>query len=438
MKRLLFISLLLLCIIPLWSQSYTLENIPNPKHEDVHTYVSNPDNILSSHTAHQLNTLLDSLEQQTSTEVAVVALNSIGNENIKTFATGLFEHWGVGKSEKDNGFLVLFVMDQRKITFETGYGLEGVLPDALCKRIQMEYMVPEFKNGDYDKGILNGVEQIVAAVKNEPVPSIFETPASIIDTITPYLLTFCVFTILLCGYIISLLLYVKKRSDLSNTAKGLELKKKSVGLFSTIGCLVPFGITFLILFTNLLWIGGVSTLATTVMLILSMIPSYFFEKKMETKIANTPNLCPDCGIKMDLLTDKEKSNTLNERQKVELKIKSILHEPCYCPQCKQSHIFSYVLKSKYTPCPKCSARAYYFVKTVTTLMPTYHSTGSGKSYYKCACCNYSDSITIVLPKKTATSSGSSSSGGSFGGGSRSSGGSFGGGRSGGGGSTSSW
>ena len=56
--------------------------------------------------------------------------------------------------------MILFVLDQRKITFETGYGLEGILPDAICKRIQTRYMLPEFKTENYDKGMLQGLNAI--------------------------------------------------------------------------------------------------------------------------------------------------------------------------------------------------------------------------------------------------------------------------------------
>lgn len=65
----------------------------------------------------------------------VVALNSIGNQEQHEFALSLFNKWDVGKSEDDNGLLILLTLDIRDITFKTGYGLEGVLPDILCKRI---------------------------------------------------------------------------------------------------------------------------------------------------------------------------------------------------------------------------------------------------------------------------------------------------------------
>ena len=71
-----------------------------------------------------------------------------------------FEHWGIGKKADDNGLLILLVLDQRKVTFATGYGLEGVLPDALCFRIQQNEMVPWFRKNDFDRGMTEGVRTV--------------------------------------------------------------------------------------------------------------------------------------------------------------------------------------------------------------------------------------------------------------------------------------
>ena len=95
-----------------------------------------------------------------SIEVTVVALPSIGEDIPAEFAHKHFEHWGIGKKADDNGLLILLVLDQRKVTFATGYGLEGVLPDALCFRIQQNEMVPWFRKNDFDRGITEGVRAV--------------------------------------------------------------------------------------------------------------------------------------------------------------------------------------------------------------------------------------------------------------------------------------
>lgn len=84
-------------------------------------------------------------------------LPSIGENDIFDFSTSLFRKWGIGKKKSDNGLLILFVMDQHKVRFATGYGIEGTMTDAMSKRIQMQYMVPAFKQSDWNKGMVDGV-----------------------------------------------------------------------------------------------------------------------------------------------------------------------------------------------------------------------------------------------------------------------------------------
>ena len=88
----------------------------------------------------------------------VVAVDDIAGGDVFDFAIELFRRWGVGNAKNDNGLGILLVKDRREIRFVTGGGLEGVLPDALCKRIQMERMLPAFRVEDYGRGMVAGVE----------------------------------------------------------------------------------------------------------------------------------------------------------------------------------------------------------------------------------------------------------------------------------------
>ncbi|HEY3430493.1 MAG TPA: TPM domain-containing protein, partial [Cyclobacteriaceae bacterium] len=146
-------------------QSYTIEDIPNTKLVN-NSYVSNPDAILSDAAVNKIDGILSSLEKQTTAQVAVVVVKSIGTADIFEFAQQLFDKWGIGQAGKDNGLLILLVVDQRTVRFHTGYGLEGVLPDILCKHIQVEQMVPQFKIEDYNAGILAGVEEVAYVLSN--------------------------------------------------------------------------------------------------------------------------------------------------------------------------------------------------------------------------------------------------------------------------------
>lgn len=135
----------------------SVDDVPNVRLTDVRRYVSDPTSILSPAATDTIDAILGRLEKSTGIETAVVMLPSIGENDIFDFSTSLFRKWGIGKKESDNGLLILFVMDQHKVRFATGYGIEGTMTDAMSKRIQTQYMVPAFKQSDWNKGMVDGV-----------------------------------------------------------------------------------------------------------------------------------------------------------------------------------------------------------------------------------------------------------------------------------------
>ncbi len=161
MKRLIGLMLFLLVATLSFAtgeeKQYTLQDVPNVRLSDARQYVSDPSHILSGSARDTINAVLARLEESTGIETAVVMLPSIGEEDIFNFGHELFRQWGIGKQKSNNGLLILFVMDQRKVRFTVGYGLEGTMTDAMSKRIQMQRMVPRFKAGDWDGGMVDGV-----------------------------------------------------------------------------------------------------------------------------------------------------------------------------------------------------------------------------------------------------------------------------------------
>ena len=135
----------------------SVDDVPNVRLTDVRRYVSDPTSILAPAATDTINAILGRLEKSTGIETAVVMLPSIGENDIFDFSTSLFRKWGIGKKKSDNGLLILFVMDQHKVRFATGYGIEGTMTDAMSKRIQTQYMVPAFKQSDWNKGMVDGV-----------------------------------------------------------------------------------------------------------------------------------------------------------------------------------------------------------------------------------------------------------------------------------------
>ena len=145
-------------------KAYSIESVPNVYAQDRRLHVSDPNGLLMQGTQAEINRMLTLLEDSTGIQSMVVMLPSIGQEDIFDFAHNLFRHWGIGNKESNNGMLIVYVADQRKIRFTTGYGLEGILPDAMCKRIQSRYMIPHFREGNTDLGMLEGTKAVVSVL----------------------------------------------------------------------------------------------------------------------------------------------------------------------------------------------------------------------------------------------------------------------------------
>ena len=108
--------------------------------------------------------VLNELEHLTTAEVKVVTLQSLEGGQIDDFANRLFERWGIGKKDKDNGVLLLAAIQDRKMRIEVGYGLEPVITDAAAGRIRDNYIIPSFKRDDYSQGMTAGSDAIAAKI----------------------------------------------------------------------------------------------------------------------------------------------------------------------------------------------------------------------------------------------------------------------------------
>lgn len=149
-------------------RTYRVEDIPNVQVADRTRFVSNPDGLLSPQAVYRIDTMLYSLKDSGRAQVVVVAVNSIGDETPFDFLQRLVTRWGVGRKDTDDGLGVLLVVDQGAIEIQTGYGLEGDLPDALLKRIINNYMLPAFRERDWDAGMVNGLTAISDVLNGRP------------------------------------------------------------------------------------------------------------------------------------------------------------------------------------------------------------------------------------------------------------------------------
>ncbi|MEQ8957318.1 MAG: TPM domain-containing protein [Coleofasciculus sp. C2-GNP5-27] len=112
---------------PLCVHALTVEEVPNPRQVNG-TWVTDMAEILSEDTENQLNQMISELETENGTEIAVVTVPKTSpSPSPKAFTTELFNHWGIGKADQDNGVLFLISTDDRRVEIETGYGIEPIL-----------------------------------------------------------------------------------------------------------------------------------------------------------------------------------------------------------------------------------------------------------------------------------------------------------------------
>ena len=133
--------------------------------------------LFSSTTVTAMEDDLKALEQETGAQVAVLTIPSLEGQPLDDFSLRVVDAWKLGTRDRDNGVLILIARDDRKIRIEVGYGLEGVLPDALCGRIIDNAMKPAFRQGDFSGGTQRAVELIAGLVRGDP-----EASAALPDT----------------------------------------------------------------------------------------------------------------------------------------------------------------------------------------------------------------------------------------------------------------
>ena len=142
----LLILSMLLSMSMIFGQSY-------PSHTSAF-YVNDYADILSTETEEAIMNISVPLAQETGAQIVVVTIESLEGQDIESYALNLFRDWGIGDFEKNNGLLLLVSLNDRQSRIEVGYGLEGALNDAKTGRIQDEYLIGHFQEGNYDAGVL--------------------------------------------------------------------------------------------------------------------------------------------------------------------------------------------------------------------------------------------------------------------------------------------
>jgi uncharacterized protein len=123
--------------------------------------------MLSPTAARQLDRVLQDLETSDSTQIVVLTVPSLEGDSLEEFSIRVAEQWRIGQKNLDNGAILLIAKAERKLRIEVGYGLEGRLTDLMAGRIIANVIVPRFKEGQIDRGVLDGVQAMVGVVTGE-------------------------------------------------------------------------------------------------------------------------------------------------------------------------------------------------------------------------------------------------------------------------------
>ncbi|MCR5180606.1 MAG: TPM domain-containing protein [Bacteroidaceae bacterium] len=166
MKKILSLCVFLL-VTGLQAATYSVDDLPIPYLQDKTQYVSNPDGILSQETVDSLNLWLGTMETAHGVQTLLAVVERIEGGDPYDFSMALGRKYGIGNKEQNSGLIILLSTGDRAYYILTGRGLEGTLPDAICKRIENNQMLPALREGDWDEAMLNTVRAITKYVDGD-------------------------------------------------------------------------------------------------------------------------------------------------------------------------------------------------------------------------------------------------------------------------------
>ncbi len=160
-RKIRYIWMCVLCVFFWASVAYGL-NVPKLK-----GHVNDYADILSPYTERQIEGVLRRLEQTDSTQIVVLTIPSLEGEALEDYSIRVVEEWKIGQKDLDNGAVLLVAKNDRKLRIEVGYGMEGSLTDLISGRIIRGVIAPQFKSGNFDRGVMDGVQAMILAVRGE-------------------------------------------------------------------------------------------------------------------------------------------------------------------------------------------------------------------------------------------------------------------------------
>ena len=424
------LTIMAIVAVGLIARAQNPSTLPNPNEADANAYVSDPSGLLSEHAESELNHQLAALRESTTCEVAVAIVGNLDGMTIEDYSHTLFEHWGVGKSDKNNGVLFVICPSERQSRIEVGSGAEGVLTDIACAKIIRSKVVPAMKDDNLSQAVYGVVSALSTALTDpeaaaELRSSKEDTTVERIKALDGKMFWNFVQVVICCVFIFALAMFV---ADLVITRRR-DNYRRAMAWRSHM---------------NTYWLCALLSLGAA-------FPIALIAFMLYRRARNVKEICDTCGTPMTKLSEEEDNAYLSPSQDFEEKIGSVDYDVWLCPNCGTVERFPYVERQlKYQKCPDCDTIAMNLVMDKVVDPPTATHEGHGERLYQCQFCRHTRRESYVIPKKTDDSAaaaaviggallgslGRRSGGGGgdgFGGG-----GGFGGGHSSGGGASGSW
>lgn len=225
MKRIVIAVLLVISTILASAKVYKPSDIQPVHLQDRNRYVCNPDGILSGAAVDSIDAAFRIIEDSTGIQTLVAVLSEIDPDDCFEFTHQLGEKVGVGRSSSDNGLVILLCTGERCIQFATGYGIEGVLPDAICKRVQERYMNRYFADDNWDAGMVAGAQ----ALKDILLKGEYDDEDD--DNDKAAIAAICVF-LGMFGFIIVIIIIIDRKSRKCPKCGKITLKQVGVSTIS--------------------------------------------------------------------------------------------------------------------------------------------------------------------------------------------------------------
>jgi len=157
-----------LCALCVFAAGFVFAEVAVPP---LTTRVTDLTNTLTASQRGQLENELRAFEARKGSQIAVLIVPTTEPETIEQYGIRVADAWKVGRKRVDDGAILLIAKDDRAMRIEVGYGLEGVIPDAIANRIIDEIIVPYFRQGDFYGGIQAGVSRMIRLIDGEPLPT---------------------------------------------------------------------------------------------------------------------------------------------------------------------------------------------------------------------------------------------------------------------------